>query len=59
MRSALTSTNENAKAKVKQGTNFTALSIVRDNANRIYAKNYSGYICICDKTGTPQAKKVK
>jgi hypothetical protein len=47
MSSALTSKDPNADAIVKKGTNFTALSIVKDG-NGYWAKNYSGYICIDD-----------
>ena len=47
MKPALTSTNPNANAVVKKGTNFTALDIIQDG-NYIWAKNYSGYICISD-----------
>lgn len=47
MSSALTSKDPNAEAIVKKGTNFTALSVVKDG-DGYWAKNYSGYICIDD-----------
>lgn len=47
MKPALTSKLPNANAIVKTGINFTALSIVQDGSY-IWAKNYSGYICISD-----------
>lgn len=55
MKAALTSTNPNAYAVVKKGTNFTALDIVQDG-NGYWAKNYSGYICI-DDGGTKYCSK--
>ena len=46
MKKALTSTKPNDNAVIKKGTNFTAIDIV--DRNGIWAKNYSGYICIKD-----------
>lgn len=50
MRSALTSTDPNAKAVVKKGTNVTALEVI-ENENGTWLKNYSGYICIKNADG--------
>lgn len=46
MKKALTSTKPNDNAVIKKGTNFTAIDIV--DRNGVWAKNYSGYICIKD-----------
>jgi hypothetical protein len=48
MRSALTSKNANDTAIIKKGTNFTALEIINSSDGSVWAKNYSGYICIRD-----------
>lgn len=57
MQKALTSKKPNDKAKIKAGTTITILEIYTDNTGRVWGKNYSGWVVLCNKDGSPQAKK--
>lgn len=49
MKPALVTQSLNANAVVRTGIKFTSLELIKDG-NYIWAKNYSGYICISDGT---------
>ena len=55
IRSKLTSKLLNGLAKVKKGTTLTILEIYIDNENRVWGKNYSGWIVLQNADGTGQA----
>lgn len=55
IRSKLTSKLLNGLAKVKKGTTLTILEIYIDNENRVWGKNYSGWIVLQNADGTRQA----
>lgn len=59
IRSKLTSKLLNGLAKVKKGTTLTILEIYIDNENRVWGKNYSGWIVLQNADGTCQAKVSK
>ena len=57
MKKALTSTKANDKAKIKAGTTITILEIYVDKTSRVWGKNYSGWVVLCNQDGTAQSIK--
>lgn len=54
----LTSTNPNDDAYFKVGTIRDITEIYKDKENRIWGKLKNTWIVLCNKDGTPQAKKI-
>nr|DAE35588.1 MAG TPA: hypothetical protein [Caudoviricetes sp.] len=57
IRGKLSSKNPNANAQIIKGTTITITEIYNEN-NRIWGKNYSGWVVLQNIDGTPQATKV-
>lgn len=58
VRPKLTSQKPNDKAFFKVGVDVDITDIVVDSSNRVWGKLTNTYIVLCNKDGTPQAKKV-
>lgn len=59
IRNSLTSKISISKAKIKKGTSITILEIYTDIENRVWGRNYSGWVVLQNMDGTPQAFKDK
>lgn len=58
VRPKLTSKKPNDKAFFKVGVNVDITDIIVDSANRVWGKLTNTYIVLCNKDGTPQAKRI-
>lgn len=57
MKNALTSKKSNDKAKIQVGRIITILDVYIEKNGRVWGKNYSGWVVLCNVDGTPQFEK--